>query len=65
MKLDPGDGESQLLLVDVLRELGQIDDAIQILRNANKKEPNNPDYELALARPAIHVRSQRRSDQAL
>ena len=49
MKLDPGDGESQLLLIEVLRELGQIDDAIQILRTANKREPNNPDYERALA----------------
>ena len=49
MKLDPGDGESQLLLVDVLRQIGQLDDAVQILRNAIKKEPNNPIYELTLA----------------
>ena len=26
-----------------------IDDAVQVLRNANKKEPNNPIYELTLA----------------
>ena len=49
MKLDPGDGESQLLLVRQLRQIGQIEEAIQVLRNANKKEPNNPMYELTLA----------------
>ena len=49
MKLDPGDGESQLVLVDVLRQVGQIDDAVQILRTAAKKEPNNPLFELTLA----------------
>jgi tetratricopeptide (TPR) repeat protein len=48
MKLDPGDGESQLLLVDVLRQSGQIDDAMQILKKAIAKEPNNPVYELTL-----------------
>jgi tetratricopeptide (TPR) repeat protein len=37
------------LLVDVLRQLGQTDDAVQILRNASKKEPNNPVYDLTLA----------------
>jgi tetratricopeptide (TPR) repeat protein len=49
MKLDPGDGESQLSLVRQLRQLGQIEEAIQVLRSANKKEPNNPMYELTLA----------------
>jgi tetratricopeptide (TPR) repeat protein len=48
MKLDPGDGESQLLLVDVLRQTGHIDDAVQILKKAVAKEPNNPVYELTL-----------------
>ena len=65
MKLDPGDGESQLLLVDVLRQVGQIDDAVQVLRDANKKEPNNPIYELTLADLLCQDRSQRRGDQAL
>ena len=46
MKLDPGDGESQLLLIDVLRQTGQIDDAMQVLNKAIAKEPNNPVYEL-------------------
>ena len=48
MKLDPGDGESQLLLADVLRQTGQIDDAVQILKKTIAKEPNNPLYELTL-----------------
>ena len=41
MKLDPGDSESQISLVDVLRQMGQLDDAVQVLRNVTKKEPNN------------------------
>ncbi len=48
MKLDPGDGDSQLLLVDVLQQTGQIDDAVQVLKKAIAKEPNNPLYELTL-----------------
>ena len=51
ISLDPGDSESQLLLVDVLRQVGQLDDAVPDLggKLANKKEPNNPIYELTLA----------------
>jgi tetratricopeptide (TPR) repeat protein len=49
IKLDPGDGDSQLLLAEVLRQVGQFDDAVAILRKAIKKEPSNPEYELALA----------------
>ena len=45
----PATAESSCLLVDVLQRTGQIDDAVQILRNAIAKEPNNPLYELTLA----------------
>jgi tetratricopeptide (TPR) repeat protein len=48
MKLDAGDVESQLLFAEGLQQIGQIDDAIQILKKAIAKEPNNPLYELTL-----------------
>ena len=37
MKLDPADGESQLLLADLLREIGQVDEAIQVLREREQE----------------------------
>jgi tetratricopeptide (TPR) repeat protein len=48
MKLDFVDGESQLLLVDVLRQTGQVDDAVLVLKKTIAKEPNNPLFELNL-----------------
>ncbi len=47
-----------------LRQIGQIDDAVQILRSATKKEPNNPIYELIAGGPPVQDRSRRRGDQA-
>ena len=66
MKLDPGDGESQLLLADVLREIGQIDDAIQILRNVEQERAQQPDLRAdpggpALASPIATTRRSRSS----
>jgi tetratricopeptide (TPR) repeat protein len=49
IKLDNGDSESQLGLVTELRQIGQLEDAVQVARNVNKKEPNNPAYEVLLA----------------
>ena len=43
MKLDPGDGESQLLLVDVLRQIGQIDDAVAGLAQREQERAEQPD----------------------
>jgi len=48
LKLDPADGDSQLLLAGQLRQIGHIDEAIHVMRGVNKKEPNNPAYELTL-----------------
>jgi tetratricopeptide (TPR) repeat protein len=48
MKLDPGDGDSQLALAAQLRQVGRIDEAVQVMRSVTKKEPNNPQYELTL-----------------
>jgi tetratricopeptide (TPR) repeat protein len=48
MKLDPADGEAQNRLANLLSDVGQVDDAIRILRAASTKEPNNPVHELML-----------------
>jgi len=48
MKLEPVDGESSRALANLLSEVGQVDDAVKILRDASKREPNNPMYELIL-----------------
>ena len=37
-----------MLLADQLRQVGRIDEAIQVMRSVTKKEPNNPQYELTL-----------------
>lgn len=48
MKLNPDDPDSQRLLANLMSEIGQVDDAVRILRDVSKKEPNNPIYELML-----------------
>ena len=48
MKLDAGDGDSQRLLANLMSEIGQVDDAVRILRDVSKKEPNNAIYDLIL-----------------
>ena len=47
MKLEPADGAAPFL-AGLLGDLGQIDDAIKVLRAASNREPNNPDLELDL-----------------
>jgi tetratricopeptide (TPR) repeat protein len=48
MRLDPGDGEAQRVLADLLSETGAVDDAVRVLREASKREPANPVYEIIL-----------------
>ncbi len=50
MKLNPGDPESQRALISLMIEIGQVDDAVRILRDLIKKEANNVEYELDLGR---------------
>ena len=46
MRLDAGDGPSQIRLSVVLSDVGQVDDAVRILREAGRRDPANPDYVL-------------------
>jgi tetratricopeptide (TPR) repeat protein len=48
MQLDPADGAAQNRLATMLSDVGQVDDAVAVLRAASGKEPNNPVYELML-----------------
>ncbi len=49
MKLNPTDVESQFKLANVLGDVGQVDDAIRVIRDLSKKEPDNSDLELLLS----------------
>jgi tetratricopeptide (TPR) repeat protein len=42
------DGSSSLRLANLLSDVGQVDDATHVLREASRREPNNPVYELIL-----------------
>ena len=48
MGLDAADGAAQSRLANLLSDVGQVDDAIRILREAAKREPGNAMYELYL-----------------
>ncbi len=48
VKLDANDAEAHYRLANVLGDLGQADDAIRILRDLSRKDPNNALYELSL-----------------
>ncbi len=48
MQLDPSDGDAQRMLADLLSETGQVDEAVRVLRDASKREPANPVYDLML-----------------
>jgi tetratricopeptide (TPR) repeat protein len=48
LKLDSNDAEAQYRLASVLADLSQADDAIRILRDLARKDPNNAFYELGL-----------------
>src|SRR5262249_46892842 len=48
LKADPTDEEAQTRLARVLSEIGELDTAARVLREAGKREPNNWHYELRL-----------------
>jgi tetratricopeptide (TPR) repeat protein len=49
MKLDANDPESQVRLANELRDLGQVDDAVRILRDLARRDPNSWVYDLTRA----------------
>ena len=63
MRLDPSDGAAQANLATLLSEVGQVDDAVRVLREAAQREPGNPDYDLRQGIILTPIRPQRRSDQ--
>jgi tetratricopeptide (TPR) repeat protein len=48
-KLDSRDSETLVRLAQGLRDVSQVEDAIRILRDVARREPNNPLYSLTLA----------------
>ncbi len=48
MQLDPTDGAAQFRLARLLSEVGQVDDAVRVLKGSAEREPGNPTYELLL-----------------
>jgi len=48
MKLDAVDADSSRALANLLSDIGRVDDAVKVLRDAIKREPNVPLYELML-----------------
>jgi tetratricopeptide (TPR) repeat protein len=45
MRLDPSEGLSQINLALLLSDANLVDDAVRVLREANQREPGNPDYD--------------------
>jgi tetratricopeptide (TPR) repeat protein len=48
VKLNEPDAEAQVQLATALSEIGQVDEAVRILRELSKREPKNPVYDLTL-----------------
>ncbi len=48
MKLDANDPDAQTRLAEALCQNGQIDDAVKVMKNLSKREPNNPIYDYNL-----------------
>jgi tetratricopeptide (TPR) repeat protein len=47
-KIEPNDGDLQILLADLMGNAGKADEALDILRKATKNEPENPRYKFVL-----------------
>jgi tetratricopeptide (TPR) repeat protein len=50
MQLDPADSTAQSELASLLGEIGQVDDAVRVVREIVKREPGNPEHEFFLGR---------------
>lgn len=44
IKLDPNDGDAQVLLIQLLSQTGKLDEAVEFARKALKNDPSNPEF---------------------